>query len=103
MIHELTNFHFRISGYKKIGNALIFGARDMNDHEMKNAKKNKTYLKSEAIPEKFSSVGEASEFWNFHRLADYLDETTDVHFDVEIDEEPRYFILEKQMPKKFMN
>ena len=33
-------------------------------------------------------------------LTCYWDQTTEVHFDVEIDEEPRYFVLEKQIAKK---
>lgn len=63
-------------------------------------KRNNTNHKIDPIPEKFDSIEEASEFWDCHSLADYWDQTTEVHFDVEIDEEPRYFILEKQIAKK---
>ncbi|MDZ7264083.1 MAG: BrnA antitoxin family protein [candidate division KSB1 bacterium] len=63
-------------------------------------KRNKTNHKIDPIPERFDNIEEASEFWDSHSLADYWDQTTEVHFDVEIDEEPRYFILEKQIAKK---
>jgi len=63
-------------------------------------KKNKTNKEIDPIPEKFDSIEAASEFWDSHSLADYWDQTTEVHFDVEIDEEPRYFVLEKQIAKK---
>lgn len=66
----------------------------------RNMKKNNTNKKIDPIPEKFDSIEEASEFWDSHSLADYWDQTTEVHFDVEIDEEPRYFVLEKQIAKK---
>ncbi len=39
------------------------------------------------IPENFASIKEAAEFWETHSLADYWDETTEVHFEVNL--EPR--------------
>jgi predicted HicB family RNase H-like nuclease len=36
------------------------------------------------IPEHFASIEEAVEFWETHSLADYWDETTEVHFDVNL-------------------
>jgi len=54
----------------------------------------------EPIPEHFDSIEEAGEFWDEHSLADYWDQTKEVHFDVEIGEEPRYIILERKLAKK---
>lgn len=39
------------------------------------------------IPESFASIEEAAEFWETHSLAYYWDETTEVHFEVNL--EPR--------------
>lgn len=86
--------------HKKTHDALIISDRDMNDHERKKYGKNNTNKKIDPIPEKFDSIEEASDFWDSHSLADYWDQTTEVHFDIEIDEEPRYFVLEKQIAKK---
>jgi len=52
------------------------------------------------IPEHFSSIEEAAEFWDTHSLADYWDQTREVHFDVEIDEEPKYIALESKLAKR---
>ena len=52
------------------------------------------------IPDHFNSLEEAGEFWDEHSLADYWDQTKEVHFDVEIEEEPRYIILERRLAKK---
>ncbi len=52
------------------------------------------------IPDHFDSIEEAGEFWDEHSLADYWDHTKEVHFDVEIEEEPRYIVLERKLAKK---
>jgi hypothetical protein len=41
------------------------------------------------IPENFNSLKEASDFWDNHSVADHLDETKEVHFDVDIKKESR--------------
>jgi hypothetical protein len=60
--------------------------------------RNKKHI--EPIPDHFSSIEEASEFWDSHSLADYWDQTREVHFDVEIAEEPKYITLESKLAKK---
>ena len=52
------------------------------------------------IPEHFSSIEEAAEFWDNHSLADYWDQTKEVHFDVEINKEPKYIALESKLAKR---
>lgn len=54
--------------------------------------KSKKYM--DPIPNHFNSIQEAGEFWDEHSLADYWDQTKEVHFDVEIEEAPRYIVLE---------
>lgn len=60
----------------------------------------KSKKKIDPIPEHFKSIKEASDFWDTHSLADYWDQTKEVHFDIEIDEEPRYVVLEKKIAKQ---
>jgi predicted DNA-binding ribbon-helix-helix protein len=36
------------------------------------------------IPESFASIEEAAEFWDTHSVADYWDETHEVHFDIHV-------------------
>ncbi len=36
------------------------------------------------IPERFTSMAEAAEFWDTHDLADYWDATTEVDFEVDL-------------------
>jgi hypothetical protein len=36
------------------------------------------------IPEEFGSIEAAAEFWDAHSLADYWDQTREVHFDVDL-------------------
>jgi hypothetical protein len=38
-------------------------------------------MKRDPIPDHFSSIEEASEFWDSHDLADYWDLTSEAHFD----------------------
>jgi hypothetical protein len=52
------------------------------------------------IPDHFNSIEEAGEFWDEHSLADYWDQTKEVYFDIEIEEEPRYIVLERKLAKK---
>jgi len=56
--------------------------------------------KIDPIPEHFNSVEEASDFWDTHSLADYWDQTKEVHFDIEVDEEPRYIVLERGIARQ---
>jgi hypothetical protein len=41
--------------------------------------------KRELLPETFSSIEEAAEFWDTHDLSDHWDETSETHFDVDLD------------------
>lgn len=56
--------------------------------------------KIDPLPENFQSLQEASDFWDTHSAADYWDESTEATFEIELDEEPRYFILEREIAKK---
>jgi hypothetical protein len=61
-------------------------------------RKNKT--KHEHIPQNFSSLDEASEFWDSHNLADYWNETSQAIFDVKLKEHSRYVVVEENLAKK---
>ena len=52
------------------------------------------------IPDHFNSIEEASDFWDTHSLADYWEQTKAAHFDVEIEEEPRYIVLEREVARQ---
>jgi len=39
-------------------------------------------MHKDPIPEEFSSIDEAAEFWDTHSLADYWDETREVEIEV---------------------
>ena len=56
--------------------------------------------KIDPIPEHFNSVEEASDFWDTHSLADYWDQTLEAQFDIEVDEAPRYIVLERGMARQ---
>ncbi|MCJ7435834.1 MAG: BrnA antitoxin family protein [Anaerolineales bacterium] len=56
--------------------------------------------KRDPIPKNFKSVEEASEFWDTHNLADYLDSTKDAHFEVDIQRHVFLTALEPQLAKK---
>lgn len=52
------------------------------------------------IPEDFNGQRAASDFWDNHSVADYVDGTTEVHFDVKMKKEPKYVVLESELSKK---
>ena len=56
--------------------------------------------KIEPMPENFKSLQEASDFWDTHSAADYWDESQDAIFEIELDAEPRYFLLEREIAQK---
>ncbi|MBD3289831.1 hypothetical protein GF337_13575 [candidate division KSB1 bacterium] len=62
--------------------------------------KNNKQKSKDLIPEKYETIEEASEYWDSHSIADYWDQTQEAHFDVEIDERPRYIMLEKSIARK---
>jgi hypothetical protein len=52
------------------------------------------------IPEHFSSIKEAAEFWDTHDLTDYWDLTEDVNFEVDL-QRRRYLVsLDPDLAKK---
>jgi len=54
----------------------------------------------EPIPEQFSTIEEAAEFWDTHSLADYWDLTEEVDFEVNL-RPPRYLVaLAPQLAEK---
>lgn len=56
--------------------------------------------KIDPIPEDFSSLQEASDFWDTHSAADYWNESQEANFEIDIETEPRYFLLEREIAKK---
>ncbi len=56
--------------------------------------------KREAIPQHFKNVEAAAEFWDAHDLADYLDQTREAHFEVDIQRRVFLTALEPQLAKK---
>ncbi|MDI6795089.1 MAG: CopG family antitoxin [bacterium] len=56
--------------------------------------------KKDSIPEHFSSIEEASAFWDTHDLGDYWDQTTEARFEVDIQTERNYYSLEKDLSKE---
>lgn len=56
--------------------------------------------KIEPIPENFKSLKEVSDFWDLHSAADYWDESQEATFEIDLDAEPRYFLLEREIAQK---
>lgn len=52
------------------------------------------------IPDKFSSVQEAGEFWDSHDLTDYEDQTREVDFEVDLRRRVFLTALEPELAKK---
>lgn len=55
------------------------------------------------IPDHFATIDEAADFWDTHSLADYWEQTKEVYFEIEIEEEPRYIALERNLAKKLIH
>ena len=51
----------------------------------------------EPIPEEFTTLKEAAEFWDKHDLADYWKFTKEVEGDIRVPPTPRYVPLEKEI------
>jgi hypothetical protein len=51
----------------------------------------------EPIPEEFTTLKEAAEFWDKHDLTDYWKFTKEVEGDIKIPPTPRYVPLEKEI------
>jgi len=47
-----------------------------------------------------SSYAEIGEFWDTHDLADYWEQTHEVHFDVRLESSIMYFAVEKTLAEK---
>lgn len=56
--------------------------------------------KTNKLPEEFSTVKEASDFWDDHSIDDYWDDTRKAEFDVDIKKAPRYVALESDLSEK---
>jgi hypothetical protein len=54
----------------------------------------------EPLPEEFTTLEEAAEFWDTHSLADYEDLQKDVEFEVEPRSETNYFAVEKALAEQ---
>jgi hypothetical protein len=56
--------------------------------------------KGNMLPETFESIEAAAEFWDTHDLADYWDETSEAHFEVELERRVVLVPLEGQIARK---
>ncbi|HSL83135.1 MAG TPA: CopG family antitoxin [Thermoanaerobaculia bacterium] len=54
----------------------------------------------EPIPEQFSSIQEAGEFWDTHDLTDYEDQTREADFEVDLRRRVFLTALEPELAKK---
>jgi hypothetical protein len=52
------------------------------------------------LPDHFSSIEEAAEFWETHSLADYSEYWKPVKVDIRIKETPRYYALEERIAER---
>jgi ribonuclease D len=59
----------------------------------------KNKRRSESIPNEFSTIEAAADFWDKHDLADYWKDTKEVKADVKVPPTPRYISLEKEIAK----
>jgi hypothetical protein len=56
--------------------------------------------KGNVLPETFESIEAAAEFWDTHDLADYWDETSEAHFEVELERRVVLVPLEGHIARK---
>lgn len=56
--------------------------------------------KRKPIPKHFADINEAADFWDKHDLADYLDVTKVVDFDVDVQRRVFLIALEPELAKK---
>ena len=57
-------------------------------------------IKGNILPETFESIEAAAEFWDTHDLADYWDETSEAHFEVELERRVVLVPLEGHIARK---
>ena len=57
----------------------------------------------EPIPEEFTTLVEASDFWDTHDISDYWNKTKEVKFQVRLKKEPKYVAIEEKLAKKVFN
>jgi hypothetical protein len=57
----------------------------------------KSKVERDSLPEEFTSIEEAANFWDTHSLADYEDLQKDIEFEVELKSEKNYFAIEKEL------
>lgn len=63
----------------------------------------KSKKKIEPIPEEFSTLIEASDFWDAHDVSEYWDKTKEAKFQVTLKKEPKYIALENELARKVFN
>ncbi len=56
--------------------------------------------KREPIPKHFTNIQEAAEFWDTHDLAEYPRETSEAHFEVDIQRRVYLTAVEPELAKK---
>ena len=55
------------------------------------------------IPEEFESIEAAADFWDTHDLSDYWDQTSEVHFEVDLDRRVILVPLEQNVAHQLAN
>lgn len=63
----------------------------------------KSKKKIEPIPDEFSSLMKASDFWDAHDVSEYWDKTKEAKFHVTLKKEPKYIALENELAKKVLH
>lgn len=56
--------------------------------------------KTEPLPEEFSSLRNASDFWDSHDASEYWEKTKPVRFKITLKKEPKYIALEESIARK---
>jgi len=56
--------------------------------------------KRDPIPSRFESIADASAFWDTHDLAEYWDQTSEAHFEVDLQRRVFLTALEPELAKE---
>jgi hypothetical protein len=84
--------------YKRNRRALIVTARDRTKRSENFMPKSKK--RREPIPESFTSIEEAAEWWDTHSLADYWDQTQRVELEINLKRSRHVITLEHRLAKR---
>jgi len=78
---------------KRSGSALVISAREMQTAE----RGNRSATKRDELPEEFTSLREAGEFWDTHDSGEYEDAMTAIELEVEISEDRIYLSVARNI------